>query len=204
MKPLNLEGQRFHRLLAKERVVGNKWRCVCDCGNERLVRTEYLRNGDTKSCGCLNLFRQKTSKITHGFSKEKRGLGYISWQGMKRRCLNPREKEYLRYGGRGIKICERWLKFENFYADMGPRPSSKHSLDRIDSNGNYEPSNCRWATDIEQARNRRDVHLINVNGKKISAIELLEFAAIKTVIGEKTVASILREDGLEVAIRLRR
>lgn len=101
----------------------------------------------------------------HGAAKRgsKRNKEYTAWQHMKSRCLNPNTKNYSNYGGRGIKVCDRWLKFENFYLDIGDAPSPKHSLDRYpDVNGNYEPSNCRWATDKEQQRNRRDNLIIKL------------------------------------------
>jgi len=131
------------------------WKCLCDCGNYTIVRGGNLQQGSTLSCGCEKLRRQKAAVSTHGHSSG--GVisrTYNSWRTMVRRCTEPTNKDWFRYGGRGIKVCTRWLKFENFLADMGERPTGK-TLDRKDNYKGYSKVNCRWATYLQQRHNRR-------------------------------------------------
>jgi hypothetical protein len=153
---LDLTGRRFGKLTGasfshvdKHRKV--HWLCRCDCGGEKVVATASLRSGKTVSCGCV----QKASHFEiHGYAKKQgRPSEYRIWTLMRDRCRNPKNNRWDRYGGRGISVCERWDSFEAFLADMGPRPSLKHSIDRKNNDGNYEPGNCRWATTTEQANN---------------------------------------------------
>lgn len=173
-RKIDLVGQKFSRLTVVDFYINNNeyktnaaiWTCVCDCGNLVNVIGQNLRNGITKSCGCLN----KELKTTHGMFDS---AEYKVWQGMQQRCNNDNDHSYCNYGGRGITVCERWLhSFENFLSDMGFKPSSEHSIDRIDNNGNYEPGNCRWATKEEQANNRRNNVMCIYNGKEYTASQL--------------------------------
>lgn len=150
---LDITGDRYGRLTVLGRSDRKgRWLCKCDCGRESEPSLGSLRNGSSKSCGCAQRDVASGINRTHGMS---RSSEYRIWAGMRKRCYSKKCKSYIDYGGRGIVVCERWSKFENFYEDMGQRPSPDHSLDRIDVDGNYEPSNCRWATAGEQARNRR-------------------------------------------------
>lgn len=169
----DLKGKKFNRLFVTEESTERtnskevQWICKCDCGNIALVRTSCLKSGHTKSCGCLQSEVAKNEQTTHGlrYSQE-----YKSWAHAKKRCYNEKTASYKHYGGRGIKMCDRWLNsFENFYEDMGPKPSSEHSLDRYPNNetGNYEPGNCRWGTDEQQYRNRRSNRWFECNGMKM-------------------------------------
>jgi hypothetical protein len=164
---IDLAGQRFGRLTVVERtpthVKGKiKWLCKCDCGETRENFTQALRHGVVKSCGCL----KREMATTNGESVSRKvSPEYRAWQDMMQRTDNPKNKHYGDYGGRGIETCERWAEFDNFLADMGRRPSAKYSIDRIDNNQGYSPSNCRWATRAEQNRNRRDNRLITYKGE---------------------------------------
>jgi len=154
---LDLAGQKYGRLtvISEHGRSKNKnvlWLCKCDCGNTTVIPATIIRRGITISCGCFRDEMSSKRRKTHGYSYKDE---YLIWQGMKKRCLNKNCKAYPMYGGRGISICERWNKFENFLADMGPRPSKDHSIDRKENDGNYEPTNCRWTIPTVQARNTR-------------------------------------------------
>lgn len=154
--------------------------CRCVCGSEKPVFVGSLRSGASQSCGCL--YRAKNAEITrikkttHGNCQGRKPTPeYHCWSHMKRRCYCKQDKSFHRYGGRGIEVCDRWKDdFSAFLNDMGLRPSSKHSIDRIDPNGNYEPSNCRWATWNEQARTRRNSVTIEAFGVSVNLHDLCE------------------------------
>ncbi len=153
----NIIGQKFGRLTVLKHQGSDKsgraiWECKCDCGNRKTVSSKNLRNGSTKSCGCYQREQASSANRTHGRGKSPE---YGVWSSMIQRCTNPKNKEYHNYGGRGIQVCNRWLKFDNFISDMGERPSGKHSLDREDNDKGYAPGNCRWATSREQSFNKR-------------------------------------------------
>lgn len=141
-----------------------RYACQCDCGHALIVRGVSLQSGATTSCGCFHREKVGAANRTHGMSGAT--PEYRAWAHMLRRCYTPTTREYRHYGGRGIKVCDRWREsFENFYADMGPRPTADHSIDRIDNDGDYEPKNCRWTTAGVQARNTRKNVNLTFNGK---------------------------------------
>lgn len=170
---IDLTGLKFNKLLVLQRAEDNRykhasWLCRCDCGNLTTVVGKNLRNGGTKSCGCSKgeFISNALSGLPSQYPEE-----YISYHAMIRRCLNENAEEYKNYGEKGISICFRWLgSFENFLKDMGPRPPGT-TIDRIDFNGNYEPGNCRWATIIEQNRNKSTNVVITYKGITMLAID---------------------------------
>lgn len=161
---IDITGQTFNRLTAIEYIDKSKWLFQCSCGVKKPINSNAVRQGKIKSCGCYNIemcLKNKVPSMIKSITKHNQSssLGksntYMSWSAMKQRCLNKDYKRYYDWGGRGIKICDRWLNsFENFLADMGERPKGT-TLDRINNNGNYELLNCRWATSKQQSSNKR-------------------------------------------------
>lgn len=169
---IDLTGRRFGRLVVIARATkpgeGHvRWRCICDCGTLCTAAGRDLRWDDTKSCGCWYVDTRRTGARTHGRA---RTSIYATWQAMKDRCTNPNNDFYDDYGGRGIRVCDRWLQsFEAFLEDVGERPSPKHQLDRFpDNDGNYEPGNVRWATGSDNCRNRRSSVFLEFGGRRLS------------------------------------
>lgn len=158
---IDIAGLRFGRLLAQTYIGNRRWRCLCDCGAAVDALGSHLRLGRAYSCGCAHR-RPPPANKTHGMS---RTPIYRAWESMIKRCQTPSDTSYANYGGRGIRVCDSWQTFDGFFADMGPRPSPKHSVERNDTNGHYEPGNCRWATRTEQQRNMRSNRLITHNGR---------------------------------------
>ena len=159
IKPITV-GTRFERWTVLSYEGHSRYQCLCDCGQSTFVRADRLRNGQSRSCGCIQKEVATKLATTHGCA---RTPTYLIWRGMLQRCQNPGSRIYKYYGGRGIAICERWQKFENFAADMGERPDGL-TIDRINNDGNYEPSNCRWASKKEQSQNSSRKRLVAFNG----------------------------------------
>lgn len=192
MPLIDITGQRFTRLvvLSYIGVVNRKphWRCRCDCGTVLAVRGDSLKDRNTQSCGCLKLDSATTHGHSHSRPDKPPSRTYVTWQGMISRCMRPGSSGYERYGAVGIRVCDRWLSFTNFLADMGERPKGK-TLDRLDISGHYEPGNCRWATPREQANNRR-------------SNRLLTHAGVRRTIGEWATALGIPREVLQDRVRL--
>jgi len=174
----DITGMKFGRLTVKKyegvRGVKTYWACECECGQIVSIRANSLKTGNTLSCGCYKKERDGRN-IGH---KRNNLKDYYVWTSMKQRCNNSKCKAYKYYGGRGIRVCERWDKsFADFLSDMGKRPIGM-SIERINNDGNYEPNNCRWATQVEQANNTRKNILFSYKGKMVSLSELAAISGI--------------------------
>jgi hypothetical protein len=180
-KSTDLTGQRFARLVvlgkSTTRIYGSQlaWDCQCDCGLIKPMLTSVLKSKSTKSCGCLKRECTPPDLTTHGMSYYS---GIKTWQGMLNRCNNAANKDYFWYGGRGIKVCARWLDPRNFAEDMGEKPPG-YSLDRIDTNGDYCPENCRWATPAQQGANKRNNRMLEHDGQVLHLSEWCRRLGVK-------------------------
>jgi hypothetical protein len=165
-------GQEFERLTVVEYAGMDShrrslWKCLCVCGNEKIIRRDHLLDRHTQSCGCLPIELGKLG-AKHGHCRNGRVTPeHTAWAAMMQRCYNSKHKQYKDYGGRGIKVCKRWHKFENFLEDMGIRPGKRFSIDRIKNDEGYCLDNCRWATKRQQARNHRRNVWIEYNGREM-------------------------------------
>lgn len=165
--------------ISRERTYSNgkirwSWLCRCECGTEKEVSVETLRIGNSKSCGCRRSECTSQMLTRHGQAGTNE---YEIWGAMKQRCLNPNNKRWASYGGRGITVCERWLVFENFYADMGAQPQGL-TLDRVNNDGPYSPENCRWTTQEEQRANTRRTVRVVYNNKSMNLAGLARLAGL--------------------------
>ena len=177
---LDLTGKTFGRLTVlrdsgETRGGDTMWDCVCRCGIKKAYRGYLLRKGITKSCGCLLKDWVKTQFTTHGLSETPE---FHTWTDMHSRCYNPKATGYPRYGALGIKISKEWHSFENFFADMGQKPTAGHSIDRTDNSKGYCKSNCRWATNLEQGRNTSRVIRFSIGSVEHCLTEWAELAGV--------------------------
>lgn len=185
-------GDRFGRWV----VVGTnapgkrKADCLCDCGERKTVAPSSLRRGCSISCGCRRRELTRMADTCHGLTETR---VYGSWGKMRSRCTDPAYHAFHRYGGRGIRVCERWMSFKNFLADMGHPPTPKHTIDRINNDGNYEPGNCRWVTQKQQVRNSTTVTMVSAWGETKSLVEWKEDS--RCVVGYDTLKQRIRMYG---------
>lgn len=162
------------------RIAIRRFECRCDCGTEKIVRMTSLQSGSTLSCGCYHNELSVSQARRHGHASHTAPAPeYMAWQNMKARCYRPSSHRFEHYGARGITVCDRWRNsYENFLADMGRKPSPEHSIDRIDNDGNYEPTNCHWALPIVQARNNSRNRHVRFKGRSIPLSEACELAGL--------------------------
>lgn len=175
----DIVGQKFNRWTALsfegKRGAHKMYLCRCECGTEKLVQRNSLVDGKTKSCGCFRDERSRKRFTKHGMNGHP---AYESWSGMKKRCYIPSTRTFQHYGGRGITVCAEWHSFENFWRDMGAAWAPGLEIERIDVNGNYEPDNCRWATNQEQANNKRTNVFLDTPWGRLTQIEAARMANI--------------------------
>jgi hypothetical protein len=184
MKRLDVLGHRYGRMViladAPKRGANRMVLCRCDCGTEKVANLNGLRTGLVESCGCFHRERLKAQSLVHGDMRGRKPTAeYRAWAKMIARCENQNDPFFSHYGGRGISVCSEWRRdYSAFLAAMGRKPSATHSLDRIDPNGNYEPANCRWATTLEQGRNRRTTRRVEYRGRLLALGDAIEAAGL--------------------------
>ena len=210
----DLTGQRFGRLVVLRRIPSDRhhtqWECICDCRKTVVLDRSNFFGKQNVSCGCLRSDICRLQLTVHGLSRDEFGRHtrlFNVWRGMKKRCLLKTDRQFHRYGGRGICICSEWMKFENFYAwAMANGYRSELSIERKDNNGNYEPNNCTWANDMAQARNRRNNLVISFQGETKTLVEW----GLSTGIPSSTISSRIKkhrwsvEDALTIPVRIAR
>lgn len=186
---IDITGKKFGKLTAIRHLGYTKWEFLCECGRLKSMTGFPVRNGIYKTCGCG--VREATIRRNYKHGKSQAPEHRV-WRGMKARCYNPKEIGFKNYGGRGIKVCDKWKNnFSAFLADMGPRPSNKHSIEREDNNGPYSPENCKWVIKKIQCRNKRNNHFLEHDGKRLTIQEWSEVTGIHAM----TIESRLRRSG---------
>lgn len=198
---INIVGKKFGKLTVVVRYENSKngqtrFFCKCDCGGSTIARGYSLRKGTSLSCGCFQKEKNIFTHITHGMSLDPL---YKIWHNMIQRCENKNHKNYRHYGGRGISVCQHWHTFEKWYGDMGARPSPRHSMERINNDGNYEPGNVYWATDKDQHNNTRRNHFIEFQDQRKT---LAQWAEIKGIPYNTLTSRIYKNWSIEDALTL--
>lgn len=209
----DLTGQTFHRwtvigYAGRKRSKGNCpsfWMCRCECGNESIIFDGSLKSGASKSCGCYKTELQR-ERITHGMARSsEKEPEYNTWCRIIQRCTNQNNPRYCDYGGRGITVCEAWMSFENFYDDMGKRPSELHSIGRIDNDGPYAPTNCRWELSEQQVTNKRNNFLVEYNGETLCLSEAsAKFGIDRETLKARIKRGMTAKEAIETPVRLTR
>lgn len=209
MKTIDLVGKQFHRWTVLSRDVNTKqgqaqWLCRCKCGTERVLKSIVIRRAISKSCGCYKLEGLKQRSTTHGHATGGLSPTYRTWVSMIQRCQDGKSKVCRKYYDKGIRVCKRWHKFENFLADMGERPPNT-TLDRKNTTKNYSPSNCRWATSKQQARNKTNNRPMTLNGVTRILAEWAELLGIHpATLSDRLQNGWSDEDALATPVRPRR